>query len=209
MPFTHACFISFSSDAGPATKFATLFYEELKSQLSYLDKTLSIFKYDQSGHVRDNDDWQLWILPQLHQSALMITIASPTYFKSAETCLKEFRCMQALARHRSQLLQNNPAENEWIIGIRICAEHEMPELNQNYAIWDFPGCRPSPSAVRQQRHRRTVEIISDLIFQRCKNMQARVAQLQVPKEQLEQAIEPIMIDLDTPDAFPSWTGVKP
>ncbi|GAB2916795.1 hypothetical protein [Rheinheimera gaetbuli] len=209
MPFTHACFISFSSDAGPATQFAKLFYEELKDQLSFLDRQLSIFKYDQSGHIKNNDDWQQWILPELNKSALMITIAAPTYFSSENTCLNEFRCMQQVAEYRSQLLQNDPAENDWIIAIRICDKHPMPELNNGYQIRDFIDCRINPMAIKLKRHRATVAEISDLILRHCQKMQSRVDQLQVGPQIINKMFAPKLAAPSLPDSFPSWTGVKP
>jgi hypothetical protein len=166
MSFTHACFLSFPRGAGNASKFADLFYDELKDQIAVYGKDeLSIFKYDQCEERRQGDDWTLWIQKELCHSAMMVAVCAPTFFTGSSGCVSEFDGMEELARQRCDSLSEADKKNDWIVGLRLKPDVPLPKLNAGYHVVDFYDCCASPAQVRSvNRNRKKVEALADRIY---------------------------------------------
>ena len=170
MKLEHACFISFPRGPGKDSQFAEHFYFEFTQHLAAIDKTLSVFKFDRCESRRMGDDWTLWIQKELCRSAMMIAVCAPNYFNGSPACVSEFRGMQTLIARRSVALKVAPQDlvkgdpPEWLVGLRLKDQLQMPALN-GYAVDDFFDCCASPERVRRvHRNRLAVEQLANRVY---------------------------------------------
>jgi hypothetical protein len=163
MVFEHACFISFPRGPGKDSQFAQQFYEEFREHLAAIDKTLSVFKFDQCENRRQGDDWTLWIQRELCSSAMMMAVCAPNYFNGSPACVSEFRGMEALIAERTRALGALP-RRDWLLALRLKDTIPMPALNP-YDVADFLDCGVSPEKVRRMhKYRKVVSALADRVY---------------------------------------------
>lgn len=103
----HVVFLSYPRDIPIVRKFTDELHDVLSSQLMLFDKRFSIVYDDRMESKRTGTDWREWVTPLLVDSAVMVAVCSPAYFKS-RGCLEEFHGMKQLVERRRKLTGESP-----------------------------------------------------------------------------------------------------